>query len=439
MIDGIVIAVRYMYNLASKSLTFVIHKENTFSFYYGSELLMSKVAIVYVEKSDVEAAVREAIKLLGGLAQFVSDEDEVLLKPNLLIAPEKKETRDKIRTDPRVLEALSKMLLELQKKVIIGDCSAAGHDGGTREAIKQSGYLKISDKFDDVEIRSLEKNGPINVDVKGKKLRKVNIAKDVIDAKAIINVPKMKTHAMTLYTGAIKNLFGTITGADKTRIHSLGASIHGFSQCLVDLYAFEKPKIKLNVMDAIIALEGMGPGASGQAVEMNLILASEDAVALDAVAFKLMGHDPKKVPATRYAAEQGLGEMDLTKIKILGEKIEDHQKKFKLPITAKIAVIPFQRFTNITIRHPKYTSGCTGCQDCERACPEKVIKIVKDKKNKDKPMINFKGCISCFTCIEICPDACYTHQFRNLNKGLAIGIPSILTIVGLITALVLLL
>jgi len=400
---------------------------------------MSKVAIVYVEKSDVETAVRKAVNLLGGLEQFVSNEDVILLKPNLLIAPEKKEVRDKIRTDPRVLEALSKMLLELQKKVIIGDCSAAGHDGGTREAILQSEYLKISDKFEDVEIRSLEKNGPINVDVMGKKLRKVNIAKDIMDAKTIINVPKIKTHSMTLYTGAIKNLFGTITGADKTRIHSLGASIQGFSQCLVDLFAFEKHKIKLNVMDAIIALEGMGPGASGQAVEMNLVLASEDAVALDAVAFKLMGHDPKKVPATRYAAEQGLGEIDLTKIKILGEKIEDHQKKFKLPVTAKIAVIPFQRFSNISIRHPKYTSGCTGCQDCERACPEEVIKIVKDKKGENKPTIDFKGCISCFTCIEICPEACYTHQFRNVKKALAIGIPIILTIIGLIIALVLLL
>ncbi|NHJ33484.1 MAG: DUF362 domain-containing protein [Asgard group archaeon] len=400
---------------------------------------MSKVAIVAVENSDVEAAVREAMKLLGGLEQFVSKYEEILVKPNLLIAPEKEEVQNKIRTDPRILEALSKMLVELQKRVIIGDCSAAGHDGGTREAIIQSGYLKISDKLDNVEIRSLEKNGPLNVDVKGKKLRTVNISKDVINAEAIINVPKMKTHAMTLYTGAIKNLFGTITGADKTRIHSLGASIQGFSQCLVDLYAYEKPKIKLNIMDAIIALEGMGPGASGHAVEMNLILASDDAVALDAVAFQLMGHDPKKVPATRYAAEQGLGEMDLSKIEVLGEKIEDHKKKFKLPITAKLASIPFQKFTNITLRYPKYTSGCTGCQDCERACPEKVIKVVKDKKNKDKPAIDYKGCISCFTCMEICPEACYTHQFRNLNKVLAIGIPVFLIIIGLIIALVLLL
>ena len=105
--------------------------------------------------------------------------------------------------------------------MIIGDSSAAGHDGGTREALQYSGYLEIGEQFEAVDVRSLEKNGPITVDVQGKKLRKVNIAKDIIEAEAIINVPKMKTHAMTLYTGAIKNLFGTITGGDKTRIHSL--------------------------------------------------------------------------------------------------------------------------------------------------------------------------------------------------------------------------
>jgi uncharacterized protein (DUF362 family)/NAD-dependent dihydropyrimidine dehydrogenase PreA subunit len=399
---------------------------------------MSKVAIVKVVNENVEGAVRKAIELLGGIDEFVSDFDEILLKPNLLIAPENKEVRDKIRTDPRVLEAISKMIIEEGKQVIIGDSSAAGHDGGTREALKYSGYLEIGERYDSVDVRSLEKNGPINVDVQGKKLRKVNIAKDIIDAQAIINVPKMKTHSMTLYTGAIKNLFGTITGGDKTRIHALGANIQGFSQCLVDLFAFEKEKIKLNVMDAIIALEGMGPGASGKAVKMDLILASDDAVALDAVAFKLMGHNPEKVPATRYAAEQGLGEIDLEKIEILGERIEDHQRKFKLPKTAKIAVIPFQRFTNITLRTPKYKSGCIACHDCERACPKKVITIIETKKGEQRPKIDYSGCISCYTCIEICPEACYTHQFRNIRKTIIIGSIILFIIAAIVTTFVLL-
>ncbi|MHA1220817.1 MAG: DUF362 domain-containing protein [Candidatus Heimdallarchaeota archaeon] len=400
---------------------------------------MSKVAIVKVENGNIEKAVREIIDLLGGLDNFIADFQEILVKPNMLASPEKQADKDKVMTNPRIVDALCNMLVNLKKRVIIGDTCGAGHEGGTRAVLEKSGFIEIAAKYDDVVARSLELNGPIVVDVKGKKLRNANISKDVVEAEAIINVPKMKTHAMTLFTGAIKNLFGTICGADKTRIHSFGGSMQNFSQCLVDLYAYEKSKIKLNIMDAIVALEGMGPGTSGKAVKMNLLLASADAVALDAVAFKLMGHNPEKVPTTKYAAEQGLGVMDLDQIEIIGEKIETHQRKFKLPLTATLARIPFMKFTNIIKRVPKYKKGCTACGNCERACPEEVIKIVETKKGKAKPIIDLKGCISCFTCVEVCPEACYSSSFKNMTKTIFIAVTSIMVLAGLIITLVLLL
>lgn len=398
-------------------------------------MIKPKVAIVKVEKKDIEGAVRKAIQLLGGIELFISDVNEVLLKPNLLSAPKEKEIRDRIRTEPLVLEALTKILREAQKSVVIADSSSAGHFGGTRAVLKSSGYLEIGEKYEKVDVRSLEVNGPISVDVKGKKLGEANISKDFLEAQAVINVPKMKTHAMTVYTGAIKNLYGTISGGDKTRIHSLGANITGFSQCLVDIYAFEKEKIKLNVMDAIIAAEGMGPGAGSSPVEMNLILASDDALALDAVAFNLMGHNPKKVPTLKLAAEQGLGTININEIEILGEKIADHKRKFKLPKTTVLARIPFQKFSNIILKVPKYTSGCIGCRDCERACPEQVITIVRTKEGKPKPEIDYSGCISCFTCIEVCPEVCYSHKAANMQKTVLISVSIILLIAAIATIL----
>jgi len=172
---------------------------------------------------------------------------------------------------------------------------------------------------------------------------------------------------------------------------------------------------------------------------MNLILASDDAVALDAVAFTLMGHKPSKVPTIKYAAEQNLGTMDLSQIEILGEKIETHKRKFKLPGTAKLAKIPFQKFTSITLKVPKYIGVCTECLNCVRGCPEQVIKMEKTKSGKPKPVINYKGCISCFTCVEICPEACYDTKFKNLRKVIAIGLTVVIGLAGLITALALLL
>jgi uncharacterized protein (DUF362 family)/Pyruvate/2-oxoacid:ferredoxin oxidoreductase delta subunit len=405
----------------------------------GKKMSKPKVAIVKVKKEDVEAAVREAIELLGGIKQFVADFKEILLKPNLLSAPKEKHLREKIRTDPRILDAISKMLLELNKKVLIADSCSAGHQGGTRRALKYSGYLEIGEKDENITVRSLEQNGPLTIDIKGKKLGKICISKDFLEAEAVINVPKMKTHSMTVYTGAIKNLYGTITGGEKTRIHSLGGNLQGFSQCLVDIYSFEKPKIKLNVMDAIIAAEGMGPGASSDPVEMNLILASSDTLALDAVAFSLMGHDPAIVPTLKYAAEQGLGTININEIEILGEKLETQKKTFKLPKTGLVSRIPFQKLANIILKVPKYQSGCIGCRDCERGCPEEVITVSKNNNGNWEPKIDYKGCISCFTCIEVCPESCYTFESRNLKRTIIYSSLIVMMIVIIVTTLAILL
>jgi len=400
---------------------------------------MSTVAVVKIEGEKIEAAVRKAIALLGGIEKFISNEEEILLKPNLLSAPEKKETRDKILTDPRILEALIKILSEKQKKIVIGDCSGVGELGGTREALRKSGYLELGQRYPNVNVRSLEKNGPINVSINGKKLKNANVAKDVVEAQAIINVPKMKTHSLTIFTGAVKNLFGTITGGDKARIHSLGATLNGFSQCLVDLYGYEKEKIKLNIMDAFIALEGAGPGASGQAVKMGLILASDDAVALDAAAVRIMGLKPEKIPTLQLAHEQGLGEIDENLITILGEKLEDVRRKFKIPLSVKMAFIPYQRFSQIIQRFPDYKSGCTGCESCVNTCPEKVIEIITDKRGNPRPKIDFKNCITCYSCIEICPEACYSTRARNLPKAIATICAFVIVLTTLIVLLAVLL
>ena len=283
---------------------------------------------------------------------------------------------------------------------------------------------------------TIELINPGDIFMQGDSIYIVTESKPAYDARALC-YSKMKTHGVTLYTGAIKNLYGTICGADKTRIHSLGATFNGFSQCLVDIYAYERPKIKLNVMDAIIAVEGMGPGAGGSPVKMNLILASKDAVALDAVAFRLMGSDPKKVPTIRFATEQGLGVMNLDDIEVVGEKIETHKRKFKLPRTAALGRLPFARFSNIIFEVPTYVKGCTGCRNCERACPEEVITIAIEANGNHIPKIDYSGCISCFTCIEICPEACYKTKNKNKVK-IALGVLGFIAAAVITTTLLIL-
>ncbi|MFW9922323.1 MAG: DUF362 domain-containing protein, partial [Candidatus Thorarchaeota archaeon] len=386
-----------------------------------------KVAIVQIKNNDIETAVKEAVELLGGISRYIKGTDKILLKPNMLSAPDNEDVKAMVRTDPLVLEALSKMVIDNGKKVLIGDTCGSGHLGGTRSVLEKSGYLELGEKYQEIEVRSLEQNGTVSTKIDGKKLKEANLSKEFLETDIAINVPKMKTHSLTMYTGAIKNLFGTICGSDKMRIHALGATLNGFSQCLVDLFSFEKKKFSLHLMDAKIAVEGMGPGASGKAVRMNLILASEDAVALDATAVRLMGRNPNKIPTIRFAAEQGLGEIEEEKIVIVGEKVNDHRRKFKFPVSASFGKLPFARFSSIAMQVPKYVANCTGCKTCQRACPEQVITISNNKKGKFYASINYNGCISCFTCIEVCPEACYKTKLKHLGN--------ILKIVGLILGL----
>jgi uncharacterized protein (DUF362 family)/NAD-dependent dihydropyrimidine dehydrogenase PreA subunit len=390
------------------------------------------VAIVSVRNGNIKEAVKKTIDLLGGINSFIEGAKKVLLKPNLLMAPEDERQREMIRTDPRILEALTE-LINGEYQILIGDCSGVVISGGSRAALRRSGYLSLGDKKN-VTVHSLEKNGPIKSQINGKRLKEALVSKDFLEADAVINIPKMKTHSLTLYTGAIKNLYGTITGGEKRRIHVLGNNLKGFSQCLVDIYSFEKEMINLNVMDAVIAMEGLGPSTSGTPVEMNLILASPDAIALDAVAASLMGLQPLKVPMIKFAAEQNLGVADLSKIQILGEPLKEHTRKFKLPSTRIFHNLPLNTIIySLITNKPIYDSGCVGCRVCEKACPMEVITIVKNKDGNPKPIIDYSGCISCFTCSEMCPNACYKEKsgLTKLGKGI-IGIISGLLIAGII-------
>ena len=102
----------------------------------------------------------------------------------------------------------------------------------------------------------------------------------------IVSVPKLKTHGLTQYTGAIKNMMGTIPGNGKKNVHLIAPKADGFAKALVDIFQMSPPH--LIVMDAIVGMGGNGPNA-GQPRKVGLILASRDSVAMDAVASSIIG------------------------------------------------------------------------------------------------------------------------------------------------------
>jgi uncharacterized protein (DUF362 family) len=116
----------------------------------------------------------------------------------------------------------------------------------------------------------------------------------------LINAPKMKTSIMTLVTLCIKNLFGLVSFADRKRFHR-GIDL---SYALIDIAKIVRPH--LNIIDGIVAMEGMG-AHSGKPLALDLLIASQDMVAADLVGTQVMGLNPMEPVTNQLALKDKLG------------------------------------------------------------------------------------------------------------------------------------
>jgi uncharacterized protein (DUF362 family) len=148
---------------------------------------------------------------------------------------------------------------------------------------------------------------------------------DYFAGKNIVHLPTVKTHMYTTTTGAMKNAFGGLLNKHRHYTHTW---IH---ETLVDLLAIQKeihPGI-FAIMDGTTAGNGAGPRLMNPEVK-NILLASEDQVAIDAVAAKLMGFDPLSIRYIRLAHEQGLGTGDVRQIDLVGDDVSGESWDFKI-------------------------------------------------------------------------------------------------------------
>ena len=335
-----------------------------------------KVAVVncrnYGEK-QVERAVREALRLLD----FDTDKfKKILIKPNVLGAYDK--NQEAITTNPEIVRAVMK---QFKGKKIIGDSSFMD----TENAFKKAGY-----KFRDLVVFEQSKLIEIH-DRNAKVLKKFYLPKIINEVDLVINISKMKTHTLTKITGAIKNLYGCIPGGMKQVLHRKAQGDEKFSSLLIDIYQNIKPE--LNIMDAVIGMEGQGP-SSGKPKEVDLILASRNAVALDVAATKIMCFRPKTIGVIREAVKRKLGRY---KIKVVGVK-KLPKMKFEKPSMEKRGLIR-KALRRLVRKNPIIVDEekCIRCGVCTKKCPVKAITL------KPYPVINKKKCIRCFCCIEVCP------------------------------------
>ena len=315
-----------------------------------------------------------------------------------------------------MFEAVVRIVKEYSSDITFGDSPGFGDP---RKAAEKSGLLEVADrygvKFDDFK-------ETVHVKLDNSILCKSwNVAKAPYEADVVISLPRLKTHGMAYYTGAIKNQFGCISGSSKASWHTRMPEASNFCKMLLDLNTVVNTKFA--ILDGIIAMEGNGP-KSGTLHEMDTIIMGSSLTAIDSTAVRLIGYDdPLTTPLLKEAYDSKWGIVLPDEIEILGEKFEDMKaENFKLCrnggqfyfINEKVTKFLGGMIAPVPSLIP---SKCIGCSRCSEVCPEKprVITMVK-KDGKLRPEWKMSECIRCFCCQELCPVGAIESRYTRLGK-----------------------
>jgi len=293
--------------------------------------------------AEVKRAVDEALRLVPGWRERAATAKRVLVKPNLTADNVGWETG--IVTSTLVMDAVLGALRGVNPgaELIIGEATAVGLD--TKKAFARLGLGEAAARHG-ARLADLNDDEHLPVDIpNGIILKRVHIARMVLEADFLVDVPVLKTHAGVGITVAMKNLKGTMPAREKKRFHNTG-----LVDCIVDLNQVVKPG--LIVADGTVAMEGDGP-VGGTPVNFGVIVAGTHTAAVDLIAGRLMGFAPDEVDALRRTLELGRGVPE-EEIDVVGESVAAVARPFKR------AVFPFSHPENVGIVDGR---ACTGCRE----------------------------------------------------------------------------
>ncbi|NIQ39148.1 MAG: DUF362 domain-containing protein [Proteobacteria bacterium] len=311
------------------------------------------------EYPEIRETVTKALSMIGGIEDIIRPGNLVLVNPSWVAPPVEREAG--CITLPEIPRAIADLIKNLGARPVIAESAAVGVD--TEKVIATSGYKDLREMG--YEVKNLKKTPSVNLPTFGGKVfETVECWKLAQEADVIISVPKLKTHDQTEMTCALKNLKGLLTDRGKKAMHQ-----EGLFEGVVDLLTALKPS--LAVVDAIVCQEGIGP-IFGKPVEMNLVLAGKDLVAIDSTCAQLIGYEPKDTLLTVNAAARGLGVMDPNQIEIVGESLDGIKRRFLRSVEDDpVKVEGFE------LIHGDAT--CTGCRNT-------VLSALADMRNADRLM-----------------------------------------------------
>jgi len=353
------------------------------------------------ETGKVTESLKTAIDIAGGLDLRGK---RVLLKPNIL---RDSPARTAVTTHPEFVRAAIRVCMASgAEKIMVGDSPGVHGPGfkgtisGIRQVVKEEGAEWVD--FSGPKCR-------VSVPSPHYKEREFLLSGVLRQTDIVISLPKLKTHQLMGYTGAMKNLFGLVPGYAKASFHVKYSSRDDMGKMIVDLVRAVKPHYSF--MDGIIAMEGPGPG-NGRPRFVGLVAVSRSPLALDMVVSSLIGYKQNDIPTNVY----GLGHLDgiesAEDIEVRGTPLElVRPAEFKRIIGNRSGILlrvllhfKFIRLIVTSLR-PKPVFDhrkCILCGECVAICASHALSLRKQGDTR-KIVIHYPSCIRCYCCHEVCP------------------------------------
>jgi uncharacterized protein (DUF362 family)/NAD-dependent dihydropyrimidine dehydrogenase PreA subunit len=358
----------------------------------GAEVFVARVSSY--EEKELSGAVEAIAALAGGWETLAPPERPALVKPNLMAA---REPARAVTTHPAVIEVVAAALKRRGREVSIGD-SPAGAVKGIKRVWENTGAAAAASRAG-VPLVSFEAGGSVPRAVGGRFLREVRVAR-ACDGASVISLAKLKTHFLTIITGAVKNCLGVIPGLAKAELHRLAPHPDDFAELLVDLLPALEPAFTF--VDGIIGLEGDGP-ASGEPRPFGLLVGGANAAAIDVVLAGMLGFDLDDVPTVRISVERGLTPERPEVVYVNAKAAELAFDDVAAPGSLWLRHLPraVLRFAGrqFVIRPAVAEVRCTGCAACAEACPVGAAHM-----EGGIAKIDAAKCIQCLCCYETCSD-----------------------------------
>jgi len=344
----------------------------------------------------LDAALERLVEPFGGWAAIAHPGERIAVKVNLLRAapPEKAVT-----THPETLGCVLRALKRAGAEPFVAD-SPGGPNGPAKvaRAYKLSGIADVC-ASEGVQIVDIEDDRASLAAPNGRLYRSFPIGKAFQDADAIVQVGVLKTHQLMRLTGGVKLTYGVIPGLAKAHLHVKAQRREDFADMLLDLHLAVLPRF--TIIDAIIAMEGQGPG-SGTPHELDSLFAAQDCMALDAALCDRTAHERRHVHTVAASARRGL--LDLERpYRLAGDPIEA-ERSFKPVRRDMQELLPpslHRLARNLITARPRLVNAdaCIRCNECAAICGTRAIAM------DPLPDYDDSACVRCFACTEVCPTA----------------------------------